>query len=390
MSASPVPAGPARLVELDALDCCSPIAQADPELATRRFMTLLASVGHGSRRGGSGRATKVFNAYGEAFCLKSLVAADEAAFRGRALAFREEYLAQRVVSGLEGWPAVYGYGSYAGGPVILMDWVEGSTLHAVARYLPRATSADTHPAPEWVASVGIRALQLLALAGRRALGFAHRDLSPRNLMVRLDRAPLREQIAHGVLDLAIIDLGSATATGEEEAGFTQQTHVWRNGTVEYAPPEMLAHDVPGVMRLRHSPKVDVYALCSVLFELYCGSTPYQLTERREVSPYRAKVDFAPVAVSPRAPSEEGLLSCIRAGLARTQEARPDVEGLERMLLAWLEGYAPQMAEALAASPPEELFVLPAHDVRLEMLARRAGGLRGADAMLPDALARRMR
>lgn len=382
--------GPMRLVELDALDASTPLAEVDAPLAARRTMTLLVPLGNGSQHGGSGRATKAFNAYGEALCLKSLVASDGPSYRARAAAFRAEYLAQRLVSGLEGWPATYGYGTYGGGPVILMEWVQGSTLHVVAPHLPRVSGRDAGPAPEWIASVGVRVLQLLEAAATREPGFAHRDLSPRNVMVRLDRVSLRDQISRGLLDLVLVDLGSATNDGEAVGDFTQRTRVWRNGTTEYAPPEMLTHDAPGIELLRHSPKIDVYALCSVLFELYSGHTPYRLEGRADVSPYRTKMDLSPIAVAPRSTADAGLLACIRAGLARQQRARPDVAGLMRMLLGWLAGYAPGMARVLVDRPPEERFVPPARDVRIEMLPVGQGGQRGSDASLPAALLQRMR
>ena len=402
---SGTPSGSARLIELDSLDCCSPTAVGAADTASRQYMTLLAAGGESTHRGGSGRATKVFNAYGEAFCLKSLLGASggnadrqrsEAIFRGRAQAFREEYLAQRTVSGIEGWPATQGFGTYAGGPVILMDWVEGRTLRSVAPYLPRTTRYGMGVAAEWVASVGVRVLQILVAAQDRTSGFSHRDISPRNIMVRLDRYPLRDQLANGILDLVLIDLGSAASIDARQMDpnaapdFTQQTNIWRNGTIEYAPPEMLTRDAPGVQVLRHSSKIDVYALCSVFYELYSGHTPYQLMEHADLSPYRVKCDYAPINVPPRESGDKGLLDCLLAGLAAAQGARPSISDLKETLWHWLSDRAPAMAQSLAERPPRVMYAPPAHDLRLVPTPHDAGGLRGTDSRLPETIERRMR
>ena len=403
-ASSPVK-GAGHLIELDPLDCCAPISPERADEAARRYLTLVTASKDSTRRGGTGCITKVFNSYGEVFCLKSLLGVDDRAigrkraaaiFRGRAKAFHEEYIVQRAVSGIDGWPATYGFGFYAGGPVILMDWLEGRTLRSMVPYLPRASKNSYGMAPEWIASIGIRVLQFLLAAESRDPGFVHRDISPRNIMVRLDRVPLRNQLAQGMLDLVLIDLGSATSVDAEQIaaaaalGFTQQTDIWRNGTIEYAAPEMLTHDAPGIEALRHSPKLDVYALCSVLYELYCGHTPYQLEERPGLSPYRVKLDYAPVGIAPRERGDEELLHCIILGLSAAQEARPGTYELCSMLMNWLGLRAPAMAQMLAANPPLIRYETPLRDLQLVPLSYQAGGLRGADSRLPEVLERRMK
>ena len=403
--------GQARLLELEGLDCCDPRAIRDPDGARRRLMTLVAVPTDAPKRGGSGRATKAFDAFGEPYCLKSLVLPDvqgigrgraEAVYRSRAAAFREEYLAQRMVDGIDGFPATFGYGLYAGGPVILMEWVEGRTLHAIEPLLPRDPAREGGVASEWVGSIGLRVLQILGAASVRDASFAHRDLSPSNVMVRLDRAPLRTQLERGALDIVLIDLGSASCLATTErvvaadgmepdasGTFTLQTGIWRGATVEYAAPEMLTREAANIQELRASPKVDVYALCSLLYELYAGHTPYQLSAHPSLDPYRAKRDFAPVRLAPAEASDAGLVSAILSGLAGSQDARPDAGELAGRLAGWLSSRAPRMADALVASAPRARFAPPGRDLRLVPTPHESGSLRGAEGQLPGWLERRM-
>ena len=100
-----------------------------------------------------------------------------------------------------------------------------------------------------------------------------------------------------------------------------QADVWRNATPDYAPPEMLTRDVPGIDALRHSSAIDVYALCSVLYELYAGKTPYRLAESLSASPYLAKRDRRPVPPALRRPEDAPLVSAILSGIAPVQADR---------------------------------------------------------------------
>lgn len=90
------------------------------------------------RRGGIGRVTRAVNAQGEAVALKQLIlptrdefdddVAHEALVAKFKAAFREEYECHRALSGLKGFPRLYGWGEVDGVPAIVMEWVEGETL----------------------------------------------------------------------------------------------------------------------------------------------------------------------------------------------------------------------------------------------------------------------
>ena len=125
-----------------------------------------------------------------------------------------------------------------------------------------------------------------------------------------------------------VDLGSSSIE-REDASFTMRNDVWRNGTPEYAAPEMLTRDVPGVAELRRSPSVDVYALCSVLYEMYSGRTPFDVASSPLASPYALKTEGEPAPLEPACPEDEPLVEAITAGIHARQgsaRTRPSCSG----------------------------------------------------------------
>ena len=220
----------------------------------RRFAMLFADDAT-MRRGGIGRVTRAVNAQGEAVALKQLIlptrdefdddAAYEALVAKFKAAFREEYECHRALSGLKGFPRLYGWGEVDGVPAIVMEWVEGETL---ARLRPRLAVDDAgRLSPLVAARLGRDLFDLLCRMNLVGEGFVHRDISPANIMVRTARLPLDQQLAEGTFDLCLIDFGSSLAlepasavagTGGKES-FTERYSTLRRATVAYAPPEML-------------------------------------------------------------------------------------------------------------------------------------------------------
>ena len=97
---------------------------------------------------------------------------------------------------------------------------------------------------------------------------------------------------------------------------------------------MLTHDIAGIETRRLSPTVDIYALSSVLYELYCGHTPFNLQALGTASPYRVKTETAFEMPRARTAADEALVSIIVAGLAVDQERRPSVEQMLDLLRRW--------------------------------------------------------
>lgn len=286
----------------------------------RRFTMLFADDAT-MRRGGIGRVTRAVNAQGEVVALKQLIlptrdefdddVAHEALVTKFKAAFREEYECHRALSGLKGFPRLYGWGEVDGVPAIVMEWVEGETL---ARLRPRLVVDDAGClSPLVAARLGRDLFDLLCRMSLVGEGFVHRDISPANIMVRTARLPLDRQLAEGTFDLCLIDFGSSLALEPASAvagtggktSFTERYATLRRATVAYAPPEMLTDDIPDLRMLRMSPAIDVYAAASTVYELIAGVAPYEVApstsgtsgsrkKTRDIaSPYRLKMDTRP-------------------------------------------------------------------------------------------------
>lgn len=384
----------------------------------RRFTILFADDAT-MRRGGIGRVTRAVNAQGEAVALKQLIlptrdefdddAAHEALVAKFKAAFREEYECHRALSGLKGFPRLYGWGEVDGVPAIVMEWVEGETL---ARLRSRLAVDDAgRLSPLVAARLGRDLFDLLCRMSLVGEGFVHRDISPANIMVRTARLPLDRQLAEGTFDLCLIDFGSSLAlepasavagTGGK-ASFTERYATLRRATVAYAPPEMLTDDIPDLRALRMSPAIDVYAAASTVYELIAGVAPYEAApstsgtsgsrkKTRDIaSPYRLKMDTRPdYPIGAHAPgcdltqllrrepdvalaaaeqaqqlglepdSEElrdalafvdaQLFDVVMACLSSHQKDRPEPAAVEAALSAFCDHYAQNVGRSLRGEP----------------------------------------
>lgn len=321
--------------ELIVLDTFEPAVAFDPakrDESRRRFSMFLVQSEAG--QGGTGVVQRATNTAGEIFAIKRLHVSDttdERIAAGMRAVLFEEYRNQLTVSHLKGFPRVYGYGTSNGEPLIVMEWVEGSTLKHIAPQLPHEDGGVRGDA---VAAIGVAVLSILNNVRHLDTGVAHRDISPRNIMVATSERSLQDQLATLDFDIRLIDFGSSTALNPIDPTFTVRADVWRGGTPEYAPPEMLTHDIAGIETRRLSPTVDIYALSSVLYELYCGHTPFNLQALGTASPYRVKTETAFEVPQARTAADEALISIIVAGLAVDQERRPSVEQMLDLLRRW--------------------------------------------------------
>lgn len=321
--------------ELIVLDTFEPAVAFDPahrDESRRRFSMFLVHAD--ADKGGTGVVQRATNTAGEVFAIKrlrNLDGSDERIAAGMCAVLFEEYRNQLTVSHLKGFPRVYGYGTSAGEPLIVMEWVEGSTLKRITPQLPHEDGGVRGDA---VAAIGVAVLSILNNVRHLDTGVAHRDISPRNIMIATSERSLQDQLATLDFDIRLIDFGSSTALNPIDPTFTVRADVWRGGTPEYAPPEMLTHDIAGIETRRLSPTVDIYALSSVLYELYCGHTPFNLQALGTASPYRVKTETAFEIPQARTTADEALISIIVAGLAVDQEQRPSVEQMLDLLRRW--------------------------------------------------------
>ena len=223
----------------------------------------------------------------------------------------EEFRSSLAVSHLKGFPRMLGLGNAKGKPIIVREYVEGVTLAAAIDLLPHVDlGACIGIDPITVAAIAKAVLKILLNAQSLEGAFVHRDLSPRNIIIRTERA-------------------SPSYIETDSPFTTTQNGIWRYGTIEYAPPEMLTRDVEGIEELRHSETIDTYALCSIMHLLLTLETPYQLASRINDSPYLVKMKEEP-KIDPNVPVCK-LLKLADRGIKANQEERFSIRGLYKEL-----------------------------------------------------------
>lgn len=328
-----------NIIAFDSFEPDASIVSPDDADSRRRFTILLDE---GSVSTGFHHIRRVSNTAGETFALKMLrslnsVPQDDALEISptAAKAFFEEYRNQAAVSHLPGFPRVYGCGYIGDSPAILLEWIEGITLQNAIPALREANDGIAVSA-RTTASLGHGIGEIILRTQSLEHPFAHRDISTRNIMIRTSMLSLEHQIERERFDLCLIDMGSSSYK-RADTTFTMRTDIWRNGTPEFAPPEMLTSDIPELAHIRTSPTIDSYEICSVLYTLYAGHTPYRLGEREVASPYAHKRDNPPEPLEPRNERDRMLVDTILAGIHADQSRRIPVGELTGRLEAWLEG-----------------------------------------------------
>ena len=215
-----------KLIRLDTFDTAVAVNPSAEDDAKRRFMTLILQTPYRSD-GNIGQVLRATNTSGEVFAVKLLkdnaILSDQtpnrsaeqaAAHLANTAALFEEYRHLCTVSHLRGFPRVYGYGSCEDDPLILMEWVEGTSLKQALPLLPHDASGGL--TTQMVAAVGNAVLRALLMTQGLVNPVVHRDLSPSNIMFRTTSRTLEQQIADCSFDPCLIDMGSATmALGDD-------------------------------------------------------------------------------------------------------------------------------------------------------------------------------
>lgn len=304
-----------------------------PELI-RRFTTLLDC---GPVAPSSPHLHKVINTAGETFAIKSHLPLDGKMSTPPpgVKVFFEEYQNLAATYHLNGFAKTYGYGFSGSTPVIIMEWIDGPSLSDALTELSDPADNDRIPASV-VAAIGRRLGEILLGAQLLDSPFVHRDISLRNIIFRTTRHSLAQQISHRHFDLCLVDLGSSSLK-RSDPSFTMSNGIWRHGTPEFAPPEMLTSDIPELAPLRTSPSIDVYELCSVLYTLYTGHTPYRLNEHMDQSPYLYKIEHEPEPIEPREAGDQELVDIIMSGIHNEQSQRAPLSTITGRLDAWIQG-----------------------------------------------------
>jgi hypothetical protein len=190
---------------------------------------------------------------------------------------------------------------------LVLDYHPAGSL---ARWLERRFVLELSRAAEATREL-LRALAYLHEGIERAV--VHRDVTPRNVLLRSERPRLR---------LLLTDFGSARRLQADGPTTEASITVGSVFSPYYAPPELVGGSHHGWW----GPQTDVYSACAILYELLTGLPPYQREARRR------NVDFQRLVLDPAAtPAPPGRIvvglprildDVIAAGLAHDPGMRP--------------------------------------------------------------------
>jgi serine/threonine protein kinase len=203
--------------------------------------------------------------------------------------FVAEYEVSRRVRH-EGIVPIHRTGEVSGVPYLVMDWVEGRTLGAVAE-------AGALPV-ERVAAIG--ALIASALAAAHDAGVVHCDVKPDNVLVHQAQPDQLPRVQ-------VIDFGVARVADRATLGGGVVT-----GTPLYMAPEQWQGEA--------EPASDVYALGCVLYELLAGRAPFAGCFSDVMTAHLEREPEPLLARRPDVPAE--LAALVMAMLAKAPAQRP--------------------------------------------------------------------
>lgn len=185
-------------------------------------------------------------------------------------------------------------------PYMVMEYLRGRSLSQIiagegALAIRRACTIATHT--------------LAGLASAHDRGILHRDLKPANLMLV---ARFGDRNFVKVCDFGFAALFGGSGKGEDGKTLTPERTLV--GTPAYAAPERLRGDD------RRDPRVDVYSVGVVLFEMLAGQRPFDAPTFAELArKVRSEPPPSLRAIRPDVP--EGLERVVLRALAKVREER---------------------------------------------------------------------
>ncbi len=195
-------------------------------------------------------------------------------------------------------------------PYLVMEYVAGVTLRRYCR-------ADRLLPLTQIIEIGFKCAMALSYCFRQ--GLIHRDVKPANLLVTLD--------GDRIDTVKVTDFGSVFNQGSE------QTQVYRVGSLAYMSPEQLDGDTL-------DSRADIYSLAAVLYHLVAGRPPFDAVQQQAVMHqiYHGKV---PPLATLREGVPPALQALIERSLAKDRDLRP---------ATWDE-FAQSLSQLAAQSPP---------------------------------------
>ena len=179
---------------------------------------------------------------------------------------------------------VYARLEHHGTEHIVMRYVEGETLNDRLKREGKLNEADL-----------IAMLDPLAqgLEQVHKAGILHRDITPKNILLKKDGAPV------------LVDFGSARRMVDARSG-----GVTKLATSGYAAPEQSSS------REKEGAWTDIYGLSAVAYRCITGTAPIDALERRQGE------ELGSASKAGRGSYSEGLLTVVDSGLSLKSEERP--------------------------------------------------------------------
>ena len=253
---------------------------------------------------------------------------------------------------------IYEIGEAEAGRFIVMELVQGHTLHALDKPCPI----------DMLVSLGGQIAR--ALSATHAAGITHRDIKPENIMVRSDGYVK-------ILDFGLARLIPGTASDPEAATLAFQTTPGTLlGTVAYMSPEQARGET-----VTHA--ADVFALGVVFFELATGLHPFKAdTIIGMLHSITAQAPLTPSRVNPDIPA--ALEAMILRMLEKDAGKRPSAVEVDRAL-AELAGQS-SSGQLQRPATPATTSVVVRHTVgrekeRTELQSGFASALAGRGLLL---------
>lgn len=192
------------------------------------------------------------------------------------------------------------FGRESNRPFLVMEYLRG-------RSLSQALASDGPFAVE--RAVNIATHTLAGLAGAHDQGILHRDLKPANLMLI---AQLGDRDFVKICDFGFAALLTPKRRIDDAKTLTPARTLV--GTPAYAAPERLRGDD------RRDPRIDVYSVGVVLFEMLSGVRPFDAPSFRELA-QKVRNDPPPSLRKLRSNIPPGLDRVVTRALAKTREDR---------------------------------------------------------------------
>ena len=222
-------------------------------------------------------------------------------------------------------------GEDAGVPFLVMEYCEGGNLGQLI------SDQMLRPSPEEAARIIYQIAEGLAVLHHR--GILHRDIKPRNILLRQAHAVPKTSDSSDqstpamgrIPDAVLTDFGLVkSVTGNSDSAKTRTDAT--AGTPQYMAPEQVAG-----LRDQIGPATDVHGLGIVLYELLTGQQPYLGDSPTETCWNILHQDPIPVrTIRPKVPRDLQTI-CMKAIDKSPSRRYPDSQELALELSRFLEG-----------------------------------------------------